>query len=451
MKLIYLITTVFICSFAKCQTLELITEDNFDWNTGAWYKTNTGNEFNYLESVTSIYSIENNSLQVINYNTNDPWLGYSAGYISGNSQASKITYRYFSTQNYYNLELSFTWKCNGEAQKDYGTLSYSLDGVNWTTLKDYQAGTGNDLLQETIKLPKCIENGGFYLGFSFTADNSFNFQPGIVVDNLVLKGTNCISNNTPTTPTNPSNTTVCYSNSQMVTLTANTNAGNLRWYKEPWCVEPFHQGINLHTLPTATTKYYVTALNTIGCESVNKLEINLIVRQLPDLTDTTIINAVNGGDGSISASVVGTLPLTYNWTMEGNTNFSGFSPTLSYLDEGTYSLTVIDNYLCQSSFSFFLGTSAEIIIPKGISPNGDGYNDYWVLEGIQQWPDFILELRNTRGELMYRQTAQEIGSYAPFNGLGLSGSPLPAGDYTYFISSKIRKKKYIGILSIKYE
>jgi gliding motility-associated-like protein len=450
MKQVLIFFTLISFSEVFGQQLNLIIQDNFDGNTGTWNQLNASSS-NYLEIVTSNYSIENNSLQVINYASINPWSNYMAGYTFASSQASSIRYRYFNAQNYYNLELRFDWKCNGEEQKDFGSLLYSLDGVNWTTLKDYQSGKGDEIQTEILNLPKCIQNSGFYLGFSFTADNSFNFQPGLVVDNIKLFGTFCNSANTPNTPTNPSNMTVCYNDNQTVTLTAYTNAGNLRWYKVPWCEESFHQGINFQTLPLTTTKYYVTALNSIGCESANKLEINLVVKQLPQLTDTIIIEAKNGNDGSIATFVNGVFPLSYEWSLEGDSSFSAYSSEINNLNEGNYLLTITDGNNCQANHQLYLGTSADIIIPNGISPNLDGYNDVWILEGIQQWPDFNIEILNMRGDVLYRQSAVENGTYLPYNGIDLNGVALPEGDYPFVIKSNFRSKKYIGILSIKYD
>jgi gliding motility-associated-like protein len=245
--------------------------------------------------------------------------------------------------------------------------------------------------------------------------------------------------------------TVCYNDNQTVTLTANSNAGNLRWYNAPWCEEAFHQGINFQTLPLTTKKFYVTALNSIGCESANKLEINLIVKPLPELNDTVVIEAKNGNDGSIATIVNGVFPLSYQWSLEGDPSFAAFSSEINNLNEGNYFLTITDGNNCQANHQIYLGTSAEIIIPKGISPNGDGYNDFWILEGIQQWPDFIVEILNMRGDVLYRQSAIENGSYLPYSGIDLNGVALPEGDYLFKIKSDFRSKKYTGILSIKYD
>ena len=48
------------------QQWSLITQDNFD-NASIWYDAPSGSYINNLVSITSLFSIENNSLQVANY------------------------------------------------------------------------------------------------------------------------------------------------------------------------------------------------------------------------------------------------------------------------------------------------------------------------------------------------------------------------------------------------
>ena len=124
---------------------------------------------------------------------------------------------------------------------------------------------------------------------------------------------------------------------------------------------------------------------------------------------------------------------------------------LSGIEEGNYQLFVYDNNNCKDSVRVVVLSKAELNIPEGLSPNGDGYNDDWKISGIDQWTDYVVELRNIRGELVYKQDATDNPSYVPFDGLNQKGEKLPPGDYNYILRSKFRKKKYSGILSIKYD
>ena len=149
---------------------QLIYEDNFDKDQG-WSTINPGITNNTFCIIDSVYSINGNSLQVCSvvdklYNQIDV---VQSGYTYASGLQSEIKYRKISTDNFFNVQLRFDWKCNGEEGHDFGSLQYSTDGENWQVLKNYQSGKGNEVMTEMIQLPKCSENGSFYIGFSFTS------------------------------------------------------------------------------------------------------------------------------------------------------------------------------------------------------------------------------------------------------------------------------------------
>lgn len=423
--------------------------DNFD-GASNWTSTSFGNNNNILAITNSIYSIDNNSLQVTYYDNNTAF--YTPGYTIGNSEESAIVYRYFQTADWYNIILKFDWKCNGEKDRDFGSIYYKKSGSDWEKLKTYQSGKGDQIQNESLILPKCSQNSGFYLGFSYTADNSFNFQPGIVIDNMELFGNLCPSNTNPPTPVSQGNFIHCYNNRDSVSLTAASNTGNLRWYSTNGCSEFLYAGPNYKTLPIENKTFFVTSYNAgTGCESNNKLSVSLITLPLPLIYVDTIINATLGGDGSVSISVAGSGPFYYFWSLNNNSTFVSYTQDITGLEEGNYQLFVTDINSCKDSIRAVVLSKAELNIPEGLSPNGDGYNDTWKISGIDQWDDYVVELRNMRGELVYKQDATDNPNYIPFDGNDQFGEKLPRGDYTYLLKSKFRKKKYYGILSIKYE
>ncbi|MBB3059166.1 gliding motility-associated C-terminal domain-containing protein, partial [Mucilaginibacter gotjawali] len=44
---------------------------------------------------------------------------------------------------------------------------------------------------------------------------------------------------------------------------------------------------------------------------------------------------------------------------------------------------------------------AEIAVHQGLSPNGDGINDFLLIDGITQYPDNKLQIMNRSGQLVY--------------------------------------------------
>jgi gliding motility-associated-like protein len=87
----------------------------------------------------------------------------------------------------------------------------------------------------------------------------------------------------------------------------------------------------------------------------------------------------------------------------------------------------------------------EIDIPNGFSPNGDGKNDYWIIDNIQQFPDCEVEVYNRWGEQLFYSK----GYATPFDGK-YKGQDLPVGTYYYIIrlNSPLYPKDYTGPLTI---
>jgi gliding motility-associated-like protein len=445
-KFLFLIFSVFNIIVISAQFLE----DDFESPTSNWNTYNSGSTNNYFCIGSSIYSIKDNSLQVCTYSDLE---SFNKGYTYANNVQSEIVYRYINTANYYNIQVGFDWKCNGEQDRDYGTLQFSFDGVNWQALKNYQSGKGDEVSTESIKVPKCSENSGFFIGFSFTSDNSFNFQPGLVIDNFKVFGNTCLASSKPKAPS-PSKITVteCFNDKDSVSLSVNSPTENLRWYLSNSCGDYIYEGLKFNLLPTESKVFYVSSFNpNTGCESATKSEVSLNVLELPKLLDPVVVKAIYGNDGSIEATASGAEPLKFLWSLDSDPNFKKSSLNIDSLNRGNYKLIMYAANNCQDSFKIVVLSGEDLDIPKGISPNNDGANDIWIIRGIQQWEDFSVELRTMRGELVYLQDASINPIYVPMDGKDVNGTNLPSGDYSYVIQSKSRKRNYSGILSIKYD
>ncbi|CAN5235223.1 hypothetical protein BH09BAC2_BH09BAC2_11600 [soil metagenome] len=94
------------------------------------------------------------------------------------------------------VTVSFTYKCNGEANYDFGAVWYSLDGgTNWST-----DGTKLQLVTTataaTITLPASAENiSNLKIAFQFEADDNTGTQPPLGIDNVVVNAKPVIYSN----------------------------------------------------------------------------------------------------------------------------------------------------------------------------------------------------------------------------------------------------------------
>jgi gliding motility-associated-like protein len=73
----------------------------------------------------------------------------------------------------------------------------------------------------------------------------------------------------------------------------------------------------------------------------------------------------------------------------------------------------------------------SIKIPNAFTPNGDGVNDTWAINGIDKFPGADLKIFTRYGKLIYHSIDYPV----PFDGTN-NGAPLPAGAYYYILDVK---------------
>lgn len=99
------------------------------------------------------------------------------------------------------------------------------------------------------------------------------------------------------------------------------------------------------------------------------------------------------------------------------------------LSEETYSLIVTDLLGCIGEDSVFItkNTIGCIDPVNAFTPNGDFYNDTWIIDNMYLYPNAEMQIFNKWGNLIHVQT----GIYEPWDGT-VKGNPLPSEVY-YFV------------------
>jgi gliding motility-associated-like protein len=153
------------------------------------------------------------------------------------------------------------------------------------------------------------------------------------------------------------------------------------------------------------------------------------------------VSCVDQSDGSIALTVIGgSQPYAYQWS-NGNTN-----EDLTDLTSGAYSITITDNQMCTMSLTVVIAESEMPCItpPNTITPNGDLYNDTWVLDNMHLYPEALIQVYNRWGNLLFSSK----GTYTPWDG-SYRGNPLPSEVYYYIIDLyDISQTKLTGTLTI---
>jgi gliding motility-associated-like protein len=98
---------------------------------------------------------------------------------------------------------------------------------------------------------------------------------------------------------------------------------------------------------------------------------------------------------------------------------------------GDYIATVTDANFCVTTDTVYVDYTFEtcLVIPNAFSPNGDGFNDLWIIENLEFYPQVDLKIFDRWGNMVYitGNAADE-----PWDGT-YNGRVLPIDSYHYVI------------------
>jgi gliding motility-associated-like protein len=124
------------------------------------------------------------------------------------------------------------------------------------------------------------------------------------------------------------------------------------------------------------------------------------------------------------------------------------SPTsnVSGLEIGTNTLTwTISLPPCPDNSDTLIILVNDLRIPTGFSPNGDGVNDLWVINGIENFSESALKIFTRWGNQVY-SSDNYLNEWA---GINVDGSPLSDDTYYYSLDLGTAGGQYRGFVVIK--
>lgn len=383
----YVILTCFLASFfastqADAQTV--FWSDNFDSPAGGATNNNAG--AGWLGSTNTPGGGQNTSF----IGFSNSWIiGTDGGAcVSGNKlyiKAIGTTNTYLSdvytdklnatpsisTVGYTGISLSFTWRCDGVANTDYGMVGLSSDnGATWNWLPTQYSGQ-ETCTNATIPIPAQYQGiPSFKVAFRFisNATSCSTCDPPFNIDNIQLTGTGGATC-TPPTVSAGSAASICAGASTTIggapTATGGSETGAYVYTWTPSTGLSNPAIANPTANPSVTTTYTVSVhRGTASCAATSTVTVTVNTPQTLTVSPAGPLTLCPGQTTPLTASAGFT---NYSWTIPGGGSATGASITAS--TTGSYSVTATGSNGCPS-------TTASVTINPGagstiaVTPSG---------------------------------------------------------------------------------
>lgn len=300
------------------------------------------------------------------------------------------------------LSGSFGTIVDWEFSDDFGG-TWNSTGTNLTTY-DYV------MLTDSTWFRVIIDGGVCGMTISDTA--VINVVPNSVAGFLTKDTSFCIGDSTTLYLTGSIGTSITWEESEdLISWTAiSTNPDSLR------------------VIPGVTTHYRVTVQNEF-CPSEFTDTITVTVFQLP-IVDAGLDAYILQGD---TVQLLGSGGIVGVWTPITELSDPNIPDPLCFASTSTtYTYSVMDINGCMNSDDVFVEVEVPFVpsldIKNVVTMNNDGYNDTWILQGIQDYPNTAVRVFNLYGKQVYTNDNYQNEWDGTFNGKRLSN-----GTYNYVV------------------
>ena len=147
------------------------------------------------------------------------------------------------------------------------------------------------------------------------------------------------------------------------------------------------------------------------------------------------------GDTSVLSVIGGSIP---TWSLNSNPNTLSITP----MSNTSYTFTAVDNNGCVGDIVFIISIdeACAINVYNGFTPNGDGVNDFWIIDNIDLYPSNKVYIFNRWGNTIF--TISNYNNTSNVWDGKMNGQPVTSGTYFFLIvdgSDKLIKKGWIEI------
>lgn len=225
-------------------------------------------------------------------------------------------------------------------------------------------------------------------------------------------------------PPNFEDETLYLCKGDQITLNVNSGFNNYAWTN----------GENTNsTLINAAGDYAVLVTDSNNCQKTKNFKV--ILSEPAVITDVEVKD-FSGNDNEVKIQYTGVG--NYEFSLDGSV-FQD-EPIFTQVRPGIYNAVAQDKNGCGISNYFQVYV---LDYPRFFTPNGDGYNDFWMIQNIDQMPDYTISIFDRYGKLLKQMTQNSSG----WNGI-YNGQELPSDDY-WFTLLFVNGKNVKGHFSLK--
>ena len=197
-----------------------------------------------------------------------------------------------------------------------------------------------------------------------------------------------------------------------------------------------------HTVNPTTSRDYILTVFNSGCSDIDTITVN--VNGKPDINVLANDNLIlTGTTTQLLASGAGTGG-TYDWEPPIGLDDPTIPNPIAAVTQGVnYIVTGTDVNGCLDTAMIRIDVATSIIFPDGITPNGDGLNETWVIQLIKEFPNATVQIFNRWGQKVF----ESVGYQNEWDGT-MNGKKLPVGTYYYVIDLGPSMEKFTGPITL---
>lgn len=198
----------------------------------------------------------------------------------------------------------------------------------------------------------------------------------------------------------------------------------------------------------------VRTVNIIGTNQAPGITVNTLITAIRGTTSIDLATLVNDPDGNFDVNATGAFSILTQPQSGAIASINGSLLTINYSQidfagNDTMQIQICDILGACTSATVNIQVEGEVVVRNGMSPNGDGLNDYFRLDFIDLIsPENKVSIFNRWGDKVF-----EINNYnnldRRFEGKSDGGKELSSGVYFYKIEFPDGRPELKGYLTLK--